>query len=72
MPIDVTPFSGLSDHIDEAPSHTGRGVDDRMVTNESLRPCPPWGQEPDDVPRIGVAKNVLHHYEKTERWGSRE
>jgi hypothetical protein len=39
MPNNVTPFSGLSDHIDDdARSHNGRGVDVGMVSVLTRRP----------------------------------
>jgi hypothetical protein len=67
MPINATPVSGLSDHINDVRSHTGRGADELVVTNQSLRCASPSLRVPD---RICFTKNVLHHYEKNESWGS--
>jgi hypothetical protein len=70
MPINVTPISGLSDRSNDARSHTGRGNHERMVTSGSLRSACRSTRVPDREQRILVAKNVLHHYEKNESWGS--
>jgi hypothetical protein len=70
MPINVTPVSGQSDRIDDVRSHTHRGVDEPMVTSESLRRRPRWRRGHDDAHRIGIAKHVLRHYEQNESWGS--
>ena len=40
MPVNITPFSGLSDHIDaDARSHDGRGVDSRMCLRSPAARC---------------------------------
>jgi hypothetical protein len=65
MPINVTPFSGLSDRIDDVRSHNGPGAGGRMVTDESLRD----GSRSVQI-RILVARNVLRTNEKNESWDS--
>jgi hypothetical protein len=65
MPINVTPFSGLSDRIDDVRSHNGRGAGGRIVTNESLR-----DGSRSLLVHILVARDVIHTNEKNESWGS--
>jgi hypothetical protein len=70
MPINATPIAGLSDHIDDVRSHTGRGFDGPVVTDGSLHRGPFSIGAPQDAHHVHVARKVLHHYDKNESWGS--
>lgn len=70
MPINATPIAGRSAHIDDVRSHTGRAVDGQTVTEGSLRRGPVSIRPSPEAYRTLVARNVLHHYDKNESWGS--
>lgn len=68
MPISATPGTGLSDHIEDVGSHTGRFIGEQTVTSRSLRA--PADPVPNGVRPMHVARTVLHHDETNESWGS--
>jgi hypothetical protein len=72
MPINATPTRGLSDHIDDVRSHTGRRVDVRVVTDGSLlrRPFPSRAPEGAHHVLVLAATSVLRRHDYNERWGS--